>query len=320
MRGALAVALLAWSPAALAAEYRAFTLTDGRSFVAEVLATEATGMRVRLPAGEVAVPFGDLVDMVPADEAAYLGQEPLLVYVAADGPYRSGFQASYRSRPGLSLVGEDDAVLTGDERRAAAICAADLACVVDALDDNPRWMWVVSGRMEGLDAVFEGAVTKGPTRTRATAPRTDVVAVDAAAWQAIGLLPPVSATPVAVAPEPRTRPPRAPRERGDLSPDRLVALSFVPVPGYPAAVAGDWTGFGMGLAVAVPTTVVWLGATGKSAQSPAGHVLMGLGGYYAATVVTNQVLSATRLRDAGVAVGVGPTEHGGGALSVTIAR
>jgi len=321
IRMALALALLAWAPSALAAEYRAFTLSDGRTFVAEVLATEATGMRVRVPPGETVVPFELLVDMVPVDEAAYLSQDPMLVYIAADGPYRSGFAGAFHAIPGVLVVDDANTLVSGEERRAAAVCGADLACVVDALDGNAASMWVVVGRMDGTNAVFDGATTKGPTRTTASAPRSDVGAVNAAAWKVLGLTPHeqsvVSLTPE---PEPEGRPPRTPRERSEMTSERAVALSFVPVPGMANAAAGDWAGFGIGMAAVVPATVLWIGATGKVTQSPVGHVALGLGGYYVATVTANHILSATRLGDKGVAVGVAPMRGQGAQLTVTIAR
>jgi len=325
IRPALVLAALSVAPSALAAEYRAFTLTDGRTFVAEVLSTEATGMRVRVPAGETTVPFEQLVDMVPVEESAYLSQDEWLVYVAADGAYQSGFAAAFHAIPGVVVADDATASLSGEERRAAAVCGADLACVVDALDGNARWMWVVVGKMEGADAVFEGATTKGATRTRSSAPRSDVGAVNAAAWQVLGLTPHassvVSLTPEPEEPEPKgPRTPREPREREPMTSERATALSFIPLPGAPNAAAGDWAGFGIGLAAVIPATVVWVGATGKASQSAGGHVAMALGGYYAATVATNHILSATRLRDRGIAVGVAPTRGEGAQVTVTIVR
>lgn len=325
IRASLVLALTAWAPSALAAEYRAFTLTDGRTFVAEVLASEGTGMRIRLPPGESFVPYENLADMAPVDEAAFATQDDIYVYVVSDAPYRSGFQASYRGLPGVTLVGADpDPILSPEEQRAAALCGTDLACVVAAVDDNAHWMWVVLGQMDGTDATFESTVSKGGSRTLARAPRADVDAVTSAARAAIGLSTaatlirepvPVVADPVRPPREPRS--PRAPRE---MTADRAVALSFVPVPGLPSAAAGDWGGFGIGLATALPATAVWVGATGKTAQSPFGHVALGLGGYYAATVVTNQILSATRLRDDGLAVGVAPIRGEGAQITVTLAK
>ena len=50
-------------------DYREITLVDGRVFVGEVTATEAGGLRTKLPQGTLLVPCLTQ-DMVPADSAS----------------------------------------------------------------------------------------------------------------------------------------------------------------------------------------------------------------------------------------------------------
>ena len=102
--------------------------------------------------------------------------------------------------------------------------------------------------------------------------------------------------------------------------DRVLALSFVPIPGYPSLAQGDAAGFGLAVAAVVPATALWVGATGKSAQSPAGHVALGAAGYYAATVAANQALGFRTFRrgESTLAVGVAPTEQGGTSVRLTV--
>ncbi|MBW2254877.1 MAG: hypothetical protein JRI25_09820 [Deltaproteobacteria bacterium] len=322
---AAALGLLTAAPAR-AEEFRTFTLSDGRVFVAEVLATEGTGMRVRVPQGETFVPFGELVDMVPAEAGQLAQQDDWYLYLASDATYRAGFATSYQSVPGLHLVEGGDPVLSAEEWRAAIACDTDLDCVVEALRGNAHWMWVVAARMDGSMAVFEGAVTTGKTRTTASAPRVDPEAVNQAALEAVHLTwRPVESTETVVdtTPAPTPKPPREPRVRTPMTRDRLVALSFVPLPGYTSLAQGDSKGFGLAMATVVPATVLWVGATGKNAQSVGGHVALGVAGFYAATVVANQAFGMRSFHHGGggdVVVGVSPTEEGGAGVQITLVR
>jgi len=322
--GAVVLGLLAAAPA-WAGEYRAFTLSDGRTFVAEVLATEGTGMRLRVPQGETFVSFGDLVDMVPAVAADLEQQEDWLLILAADATYRAGFATPYQSVPGLKLVEAGDPVLGAGEWAAVLACDVDRDCIVDALDANPHWMWVVTARMDGSEAVFEGAVTTGTTRTSATAPRVDPEAVNRAALEAILLTwKPIepAETVVDATPPPTPAPPREPRVRTPMTRDRLLALSFVPLPGYTSLAQGDPQGFGLALATVVPATALWVGVAGEDVQSAAAHAALGVAGFYAATVVANQAFGMRSFRRGGgeLAVGVTPTEEGGAGVQITLVR
>lgn len=309
---ALGTALLG-PPARAAEEYRTFTLKDGRVLVAEVLQTKATGMQVQVPQGEIFLPFDQLSDMAEADADRYEAQDDVYVYVAADPSYRSGFVAAFDGLKHLKVLGPDQSggVLTPDEQRAASACAVDLDCLAKALHENPRWMWIIVGTMSGTDAVFDGRLSTGDTRTHVTAPRVDLDAVNRAAATAIQITPPA---PAPVATEGGHRP------GSPLTRARVDALRFVPLPGYPSLVAGDMQGFGIALAAVVPATVLWVGATGKAAQTRVGHVALGLGGYYAATVVANEVLGLRTVKHEGTAVGVVPTRNGGAGVQVTITR
>lgn len=304
-------------------EYRVFTLADGRVLVAEVLATEASGLRVRVPQGETWIPFTELMDMVPVDREKYEAQEPWGLFLASDAAYRPGFLAIYEGLPSLVIAGEEEGepLLTPEQTAAAVACDVDLECIVDALAATPRWMWVVVARMEGGEATFEGAVSTGATRTSASAPRVDIEAVNDAAWDALGLEPaPEEPAAAVVAPEPVVPVAPPPRIREPMDRDRVLALSFAPLPGLPSLVQGDEAGFGLAVATVVPATVLWVGATGKNSQSPLQHALLGAGGYYAATVVANQVFGLRSLRRADAAVGLVPTAEGGAALQLTLVR
>jgi hypothetical protein len=335
--GAVALGLLTAAPAE-AEEVRAFTLTDGRVFVAEVLATEGTGMRVRIPQGETFVSFDELADMAFAEATELEQQGDWYVFLAADATYRAGFVTPYQSVAGLHLIESGDPVLSAEEWRAATLCDTDRDCIVEALHGNAHWMWVVAARMEGSDAVFDGAVTTGETRTHTSAPRVDAEAVNQAALEAIELTwIPVESTSLVVDTtpepepvpkvrtprEPKVRTPREPKARTPMTRDRVATLSFVPLPGYTSLAQGDAEGFGLALATVVPATALWVGATGKNSQSVGAHVAVGLAGFYAATVVANQAFGIRSLDRGGVgeiAVGVAPTEEGGAGVQVILVR
>jgi hypothetical protein len=86
--------------------------------------------------------------------------------------------------------------------------------------------------------------------------------------------------------------------------------AFVPLPGYTALRQGDMRGFGLGLAVAVPTTAAWVGLTGSQSQSAPEHAALSVGGYYLTTVLVNQVLGVS---GSGAKVGIAPLPGARGA-------
>lgn len=326
--GLTLLALIAADVAA-AGEYRVFTLADGRVLVAEVLATEASGLRVRVPQGETYVPFTQLVDMVDVDEAKYREQDDWYVYVAASEMYRSGFVATFEAVPNLRVLGTrgTEGVVRAEQLVKADACGTDIECVVDALTQPAVWYWVVVGELRGSEMVLQGAVTSGGTRTEERAPLMDPDAVRRATYEVIGLVPPPKETVVVVptpVPSPRPKPvrePREPRAPGVIGRERVTALSFAPVPGMPSLVRKDWAGFGMAVATVVPATAAWVGVSGKVAQSAPQHVALGLGGFYVSTVLANQVFGMRGLHDTpAVAVGPIPTQEGGAGVGVTVIR
>lgn len=327
-RALLTLGLLACAAEAYAqdsAQYRHLELSDGRTFEAIILATEPSGFKVKVPQGEMKIPFPLLRDMVPSDKAAYDAQPDWYVYLAVPEERRRGVAAAFEAIPHVDVHGMPGAPagrLTAQQEQAAAGCGTDISCVGTATKDAP-WMWVVSVNQEGTELVFESRTNLdvGPARNPLRAQMIDGAKVGQAAWTALELVP-NSAESVAVAPtdgkdpaEPKeAKAPKEPKAGGGGS----SKLAYVPLPGAPALANGDMGGFGLAMAVAVPATALWVNAVGHEATRPVEHVALGVGGFYALTLAVNHAV-AGRGAASDVVVGMQPS-RGGAAVSVTVAR
>lgn len=284
------LALLALSaPAAGAgpaeANHRALELADGRAFVAEVLATDVGGLRVRVPQGTLTLPFDILRDMRPSDAAAWRDQPAWSVHVAAPDEVRDALLDALRAVPAVEVrpVEEPGGGLAPSAAAAGAACGLDVDCLVDAWRGEP-WRILVVALPEGDALRLVGAVSTG-----AVLHRRDVRGVHdlgAAAHALLGLDAPVAPAPTRVATSP-TREPRAD-----------AALSFAPVPGLPALRRGDHAAFAAAVGIAAPTTALWVGAVGRNAQTAPEAVALSLAGFYVSTVLANQLTSSSRTRAA----------------------
>jgi hypothetical protein len=312
--GALLVAA-ALSPAdAAAEEYRLFQLGDGRSFAATILATEADGLRVRVPQGEMLVPFGLLQDMVPIQKSDYDAQPDWVVYLAAETPERrADLVAVFESVPHVSVVGEAGVrpLLSASQEAAAASCGVALDCLVAATAAAP-WMWVVTARSEGPELVVEGAVNRGKTRNTLRLSQADRQRLAYAAYDVLEVVK-VEPEPVIALIHDPPLPDVAQDIPRELSRQRIIGWSFVPLPGLPSLLQGDGGGFATACAIVAPATVLWVGAVGQNTQSRAQHLAFAAGGFYAATVAANQVFGL-RSQDRAATVSVLPSSSGQGAF------
>lgn len=57
-------------------QFRRFVLADGREVAAEVLSTEATGFKVKVPQGQFEISYELLADMQTIDAGQYQRQAP----------------------------------------------------------------------------------------------------------------------------------------------------------------------------------------------------------------------------------------------------
>lgn len=133
------VACLA-SPAG-AAEIRRITFPDGRSFVGEVISTTSTSLTLRLPSGDLIVPYADNPEIMAATEADVASQPPLSIVVLetrspADLAWRGTEVNDYlieriAAIPHTRVTGAES--LTPDTRADLAECGQSIGCMLLAL-------------------------------------------------------------------------------------------------------------------------------------------------------------------------------------------
>ena len=310
----------AWAQDAREPQYRILELTDGRTLTAEILGTEATGLALRTPQGDSLVSFELLVDMEPTDAAGYEAQPDWVVYVAVEPSLMDATMAMYEAIPGVSAhpVGAAVHGLSADEAAAALACDGDLQCLVDATS-GVGWMWVVTSDTDSEGRpVLKGGATHGRTRTSVPLPDTSRNALWSGVHQAIALSPPSKGPPPAVKGSGST-----PEPARGLTPGRITALSFVPLPGVPAMAQKDWGNAGLAWGIALPSAALFVVGSAASQESPdltnPGFLLTAAGGSYLSMIFANQVTGMRAYqarRDRAVGFAPLPVEGGGGAMVV----
>lgn len=313
----VAGALLASAPAFAQDQYRTFQLSDGREFTAIIEATESTGFRVRVPQGQMTVPFSQLYDMMPVTQAEYDVQEDWVIWLAAPAEREKGLIAAFEAVPHVRVSGGTKGIgprIGPEQAEAAAACDQDMLCIAKAFEAAP-WVWIVVARQEGADLVFETQTNLGtPRENPVRAGMLSAVEIGNAPWTILEVTE-VKDPSSAITPIDPVKPVKPPKS-ADAAEARKMA--WMPVPGMPSLARGDMGGFGLSLATALPASVLWVGAVGQNTQSVAGTALVGLGGYYAITVAVNHAVGLKGLD--GAAVGVAPTAGGGGMITLTAAR
>lgn len=286
-------------------QYRKLELTDGRQIRAEVLATEATGLRMRLPQGETLVSFEILMDMVPIDPLEYRDQSSVTVWVAPTS-IDADLRRIYGAVPALVVTGPDQpGGLAPDLVTKLTACADDLDCMAEAVGDGP-WMWLVTGAppQDGSTAamVLRGRSSGGPPVRRSEALTVEVTNLWRAAHEVIELLPPATIPRVVLAPsEVPGKDPNKPAWTLERASKLTVPRLFVP--GLASFQQTDVERGVLGLGVGVLGTGVAAGvamvAAGKNeGAKPAQAALVGVGSWVALSAFTNAWL--------------GPASYGGG--------
>jgi hypothetical protein len=310
--GALALAIVGLaSPVAEAVEpqYRKVVLVDGRVLQAEVLSTEPQGLLMEVPQGTTLISFELLLDMTPITEQDYLQQPRWVVYydvpqsiekdvlemLAAMGsiePQRVGTAGNDVS-PQLSA-------------KAHSECNRNVKCIAHTVGGIDQWLWVLT-----IEPVASGEVMLQSKVNKSGAEDPYEQVFDGRdrddLWrhlhEALGLRP--SGSPPR--PDAVVEAPRRPYDE-----KRVVALSFVPLPGVPSLAQRDAAGFALAMSVVVPSTALWVGAVGSNGQSMLETGALTVGGYYAVTVLANQVAGMRSMNKAKrVGVTAVPTEGGG---------
>lgn len=302
-------------------DVRRVELNDGRTLYGEVVTTEPGGVRLRVPQGEIIVPFHQLQNMSEGTLSDYSAQEPWELLVIGPEDARRWVERGVRTIPESVVVG--DAGLTNPlapsaVRTAQACTPADLGCAVRATSRPGLWNWIVTVDPNEKD----GAILRASTSVDSFVGEVKVDDLYDAQSLLAGLDTLLALRSVpdraqsitvldAAAPERSksksrpARPAREPRTSGDAPLD-----AFVPIPGYAALKRGDGKGFALAMAIVVPASAAWVGLTGSQSQSAPEHAAMSVGGFYLTTVVVNQILGVS---DANTAVSLGPTATGHGA-------
>ena len=337
----IAVAASTFFSSAYAQEdYREITLTDGRVFVGEVVGTEPGGLRAQLPQGKLLVPYHQLQDMVPADAARFERQQQWLVYVIGSNSAKAAVRNALSKIPSTQMYGDTgtEGALNSLHLNAARQCKDEIACVSRALDPG-YWLWVISAEEASGMAKVRGTLNTNDSVYEIELDSLSPAGLVPALYEMFGLDEPESAAvadagekpPKAAKPpkekkpkqpkEPKTKQAKAPKSKvGSSSDAKVFGMSFVPLPGYPSLAQGDKGGFALSMAVVIPATIGWVGATGKNAQSAPEHAAMSIGGFYVATVAMNQLFGMrSKNRKAKVAVGVQPATRTGKGTMVQMA-
>ena len=266
------------------AQYRHLTLADGRELVAEVISTEAGGLRLKTPQGVIQVTFDLLVDMSPADADAYDLQEAWHVYLAAPVEYQQPVAEAFRWMEDVTvhLAGDTAPGISNPIAEEAAQCRRDLNCLREVLALAP-WMWVVTVERKGSGLVAYAALNHSPTRTLFT---TEGLGSEERWFLAHDLLQ-VEVPQKGGPPKSKTSLPVVTAQERTSSP----GLAYVPVPGLGAGKTGKAGKVIANVALTALGTAAWVGAVGHGAQSTPELAGLGAVGYYANVVVWNHAFS-----------------------------
>jgi hypothetical protein len=289
-------ALLAFPGTAMASGAAQLTLVDGMQLEVEIVETESAGFRVRIAQGVWFVPFVDLanfVDLPPGHQPAPVDWTLVLVGepdAAAIG--RVALGALDR------VVVVDAAEATGAAADAVAACGRDVDCMA-LTHTEPGWVWFVHVMLDGTTSVrFDARHTAiGAAASQETgALAAGSAAVVGAAARSLGLdAPEVLPEGTALLLDPLLKRPE-PSARRPLTPARIAALSFVPLPGFPSLLKRDYGAFGAAFATTVGVSAALIASTGAGATSQSERIGISVLGTYVASVASSQLFGHLNLR------------------------
>jgi hypothetical protein len=328
MSAAAALCALLWASApARAAEYRRVTLQDDRQVVAEIVSAGPEGQVLRLPQGQMTVPFADILSMDVINATEFDAQRPWRVVVLPFAVVRPEWEDAatrlhgvvrqeLRQLPRVNESAPDGFRGRLDEAsiQALSACGLNPGCAAP-LARNAGATLVVMGALgqtgDGdpeltLLSVWAGAPN---AQRRASAvleadPDLDRGPVRGSLYAVLQLdLPPDPAPVAAVA--------AAPAPAAPVDPARLRRLAWAPLPGLTAMAQGDGRGAATSLAIALPGTAAMVAVAGSATSSPLGMIGLSALGYYALSVSVNQAIG-----NRGLEVGAAALPDGGAALTV----
>lgn len=326
LRSVCVASVLLLPVAASAQEYRQVTAIDGRVFVAEVVGSDESGFVLRVPPGTVRLPYAELAGMEDSDLVAFDTQPEWPVWIASSVGNRAGFVGAIRAVDGVAVIGVDDTAASPAMIAEAEACALDLDCATDVFAAMAP-VWVLRTTLVGGEAIFETNIAGTEFTNVVRSDRANPEAVGNAVYDALGVVPPdgvvvqLPEDPVVAVVDPIIPPTgpdpvdpidhsvTPPPVTGTWTRERVLASSFVPLPGYTSFAQGDTAGGLLSVATVIPLTVAWTGVTGKTSQTSAEHAALSVGGFYVATVVANQVFGL-RTQRRSVAASVAPVDGG----------
>lgn len=307
-RACLALALtvglaLSTRASAIEPQYRRVTLVDGRVISAEILATEAKGLRMRIPAGETLISFELLLDMVPISQAEYDAQPPWIVYFSVPPEKEREIVELLQAVDGVTP--QPVSVAANGITTTMAVNAGkcnDIGCMVEAVDEAP-WMWVLMGSTSAPNELrIQAKLNTSPDAPyEATVPFKERDELWRVLHEAMGLTAPAT---------PKLTDGSRPTTDRTFDERKVVTLSFVPVPGLPSLAQKDMGGFGLAMGMFVPSTALCVGAFGVLGTSDPELIALTSAGLYTMIVFTNQVAGMRSLEKQRIGVTALPTRGG----------
>lgn len=297
---------------AFAGEVRHIAITPGLFLDGEVLETTSVGFRLKIPQGEILVPFDKVEDLKTLASEEDANSPDWTIVLAGKGERAEAAMLALGTMGGLLLHTPEE--WDADTGADTAGCELDLDCISTQLaqsTDPNQWLFAATVGPDGEGLVLRTQlVPTGETR------QTSLSAADGASrWvdevhAVMGLEPNGAATREfgeqlsATLKRFRT----APRDRNRAwTPSRVAALSFIPFPGVPSLMQKDYATFGAALGTTAVLTAGWVGATGTTSTAPTEHIALGIAGAYVSSVASSQIFGHAALRRTAPMVAMMPT-------------
>jgi hypothetical protein len=290
---------------AFAGDYVRLTTTHGLEVEAEIVATQSDGFRVRTVQGVWTVPYEDLFNYDTLGATLPSTTTWSVVLMGDAGPV-SLARTLFEGLPALDVQSIDTPTNAGQLPNALAACGADVACLAEAHDDQ-TWTWFVHVHRDEDTLVFTSQQTTwNAAREERGSLLAGPAAVYGAAARALGLEAPeqvpedhvVSIEAQLAALQRPSRP--------TLTPKRVAALSFAPVPGLPSLLQRDYAGFAGAMLTTAGLTTAFVAASGVTSTKRSEHVLLSIFGAYASSVCSSQLFGHLTLKRSKMQVAVTP--------------
>lgn len=284
--GTLAVGTLA--ARAEAAEYRRVELADGRTLVAEVVATDAHGLVLALPQGRARVAFVEVLRIAPEDAAVYADQPPLRVavlpFAALDGAAPADAEVARRRVAAAfarvpEVVAVEPPAGTPEAERLGA-CGLDASCVVAAgaaLEADVAVLGALAQPGDAEELALASVFLAAPRAQRRVSLAGDGDPADVA-WALLALERPSDAPTAARAP---------------------AWTALAPVPGLPQWIEGDPGRALLAAGIAVPVAAGIVAAAGAATTRPEDLVVVGAIAWWSASALANRALLVPEPREDG---------------------